>query len=91
MLKTCISLLPLICFELHTTILTKIVLISCIILTVHGACPPNWVALGDNCFFFSPVMWDFETQRTMCKSRGGELASIYTREEMVRRHNKTFV
>jgi len=46
-----------------------------------AACPPSWAAFGSSCYVFSPSLWDFNTARTLCQHRGGDLVSFTTVEE----------
>ncbi|XP_070560009.1 alpha-N-acetylgalactosamine-specific lectin-like [Ptychodera flava] len=44
-------------------------------------CPDTWSSFGGSCYSFMDVKYDWNKAESFCKSLGGHLASIHSRQE----------
>lgn len=51
-------------------------------------CQPGWRKFNESCYFFATSSKNWESSRQYCKSKGGDLVVVNSREEQVWRRER---
>lgn len=84
-----------ICCLISIVVITILMVMLSVILTVrkerpvsevhvHSSCPPQWIGVGNKCFYFSDDTANWTFSQDICKSKQAGLVQIDTKDELVR-------